>query len=274
MSKISVLRSIVNNGWTIANRKAAASLIGNDNFIELATLARKSDFPMDCFSYNMVKDELKPNNVMKLKNTILGIKPKINMGTIYKKVKMPDGSIKKQPINIDISATRNNEESVTYNFFHEDKCIGFVQLEEHFHLARGTKKPPALLLRDYPKLGVTGDRVIVHMLQNFNEAEYSGIGALADKIAVEHCLRQGIEPNVVSEAAYQSHIAHYLRGKRYIPFDGTDYNKEFQKLVDKRTSGQHIDTSDYGSLFTYMPQEMISRLKKEVSQHPILSYIV
>lgn len=278
MSKISALKSIVDNGWTIANRKAVTSRIGKSNFHELATLARKSGLPADCFEYSIVKDELKPNKVMELKDKLIslinGVEPKINMGTIYKKVKMPDGSFEKRPIDVHISANRNNEELVTYDFFDGDKCVGFVQLEEHFHLARGTKKPRGILLKDYPELGVTGDRVIVHMLQNFNEAEYSGIGLLADKIAVEHCLKQGIEPNIVSEAAYKSHVAHYLRGKRFIPFKGVDYNKEIEKLVDKRTIGEHIDTSDYGTLFTYMPREMISRLKKEVLQHPIMSGII
>ena len=92
MSKISELRSIVDYGWTIANRKAVTSRIGKSNFHELATLARKSGLPVDCFEYSIIKDELKPNKVMELKDKLIclikGIEPKINMGTIYKKVKM------------------------------------------------------------------------------------------------------------------------------------------------------------------------------------------
>lgn len=88
MSKISELRSIVDNGWTIANRKAVTSRIGKSNFHKLATLARKSDIPVNCFEYSIVKDELKPNKVMELKDWLIcqikGIdqtwRRKINLG--------------------------------------------------------------------------------------------------------------------------------------------------------------------------------------------------
>lgn len=79
VSKISELRNIVNSGWTIANRKAVITQIGKDNFNELATLARKSDIPMDFFQYNIVKNELEHFN--KLKNLKVGDKyePHTNM---------------------------------------------------------------------------------------------------------------------------------------------------------------------------------------------------
>ena len=39
MNKISMLRSIVNNGWTIANRRTVCSQIGKSNFEEIAKIS-------------------------------------------------------------------------------------------------------------------------------------------------------------------------------------------------------------------------------------------
>ena len=39
MAPIAVLRQIVKNGWTIANRKAIISQIGRGNFDEIVSLA-------------------------------------------------------------------------------------------------------------------------------------------------------------------------------------------------------------------------------------------
>ena len=67
MNKISMLRSIVNNGWTIANRRAVCSRIGKSNFEEIANLAKKKGMTGDIFDYQMVKDELNPRNLSEVK---------------------------------------------------------------------------------------------------------------------------------------------------------------------------------------------------------------
>ena len=58
-----MLRGIVNNGWTIANRRAVSAQIGKNNFNEIATLVRKTDLPEICYHYNIVSDKLNPNSV-------------------------------------------------------------------------------------------------------------------------------------------------------------------------------------------------------------------
>lgn len=275
MNKISMLRSIVNNGWTIANRRTVCSQIGKSNFEEIANLAKQKGMTGDVFEYQMVKDELNPRNLSEVKK-VLGVEEPVSESAsiAFKRVKNANGEVEKQPISVNINATRDNAEMVTYNFWDGDKPIGFVQLEEHFHKKNGTSCRPGILLKDYPKFGIEGDRVIVHMLQNFDEKTYSGIGKLADKVAIQHCLLHGIEPNVVSEAAYQSHLAHFLRGKRFLPYRGEDFNKTFEQIAKTRVKGTHIDTSEYGTLLTYMPREMVQRLKAEVKNAPLFSYKV
>ena len=273
MNKISILRSMVNNGWTIANRRAVCSQIGKSNFEEIVTLANKKGLTGDVFEYQMVKDELNLRNLSEVRKALEIEKPVSESASIVlKKIKNVSGEVEKQAISVKINATRDNAEMVTYNFFDGDKPIGFVQLEEHFHRKNGTSCPPGILLKDYPKLGIEGDRVIVHMLENFDEKTYSGIGNLADKVAIQHCLLHGIEPNVVSEAAYQSHLAHFLRGKRFLPMWGKDFNKIFEHIAKTRVKGTHVDTSEYGTLITYMPSEMVQRLKAEVINNPLFSY--
>lgn len=58
MLSVSVLRTFVKNGWTIANRHTVCSQIGKSNFEEIVQLAKKKGFTGDVFEYQMVKDEL------------------------------------------------------------------------------------------------------------------------------------------------------------------------------------------------------------------------
>lgn len=70
MNKISMLRSIVNNGWTIANRRTVCSQIGKSNFEEIANSAKKKGFTGDVFEYQMVKDELLPTKLADTKSLL------------------------------------------------------------------------------------------------------------------------------------------------------------------------------------------------------------
>ena len=51
MFTISVLRQFVKNGWTIANRRAIISQIGQTNFDEIVLLAKKNGRTGDIFRY-------------------------------------------------------------------------------------------------------------------------------------------------------------------------------------------------------------------------------
>jgi len=63
MSKISMLRAIVNNGWTIANRHVITSRIGKANYDEIITLAQKQGLTGDIFQYQLARDVLIANNI-------------------------------------------------------------------------------------------------------------------------------------------------------------------------------------------------------------------
>lgn len=63
-----MLRTLVNNGWTIANRRAVVSQIGKNNFDELATLAKKANMGGDVFTYQSAVENLTPNTFKSTKS--------------------------------------------------------------------------------------------------------------------------------------------------------------------------------------------------------------
>ena len=71
MAPITVLRQIVKNGWTIANRKAIISQIGKSNFDEIASLAKKTGRTGDIFSFSDAKRFLHPNEISATKEALI-----------------------------------------------------------------------------------------------------------------------------------------------------------------------------------------------------------
>lgn len=69
MSNISTLRNLVNNGWTIANRRGVISQIGKDNFKEVSQLANQANFS-DTVTFSKAKEYLSVDNLENTKNTI------------------------------------------------------------------------------------------------------------------------------------------------------------------------------------------------------------
>lgn len=67
---ISVLRKLVNNGWTIANRRAIISQIGKKSFNDIATLA-KSTHKTDVFEYQKVCDSLSKESISKTVESLI-----------------------------------------------------------------------------------------------------------------------------------------------------------------------------------------------------------
>ena len=72
MSYFSSLKTLINNGWTIANRKAIISQIGKTNFDEIFNLALKANIT-DSFKYSDAVSYLQLNNVEKTKNTLMDV---------------------------------------------------------------------------------------------------------------------------------------------------------------------------------------------------------
>ncbi len=63
MVSISTLRTFVNNGWTIANRKSVVSEIGKKSFNEISELATKTGRTGDKIRYNDAKEFLQSNTI-------------------------------------------------------------------------------------------------------------------------------------------------------------------------------------------------------------------
>ena len=63
MVSISILRTLVNNGWTIANRRNVVSQIGKKTFNEISQLATKAGRTGDKVRYCDAKDFLQSNTI-------------------------------------------------------------------------------------------------------------------------------------------------------------------------------------------------------------------
>lgn len=288
MNKISKLRTYVNNGWNIKNRRNIISKIGIDEFNKISNLSRMAQKTGDIFEYQAVKNYFVPDKIQIIKDYFRGILDTIkypvgnNRGIVYKKEINDNGEILKKPVKVLIeqSLNKNALDGIVYEytFYDEGIEIGYVAFFECFNLltkSENSSRKDNDIYKDYPELGVEGNRLVVTGLFNNRQSIYSGIGDLADHIAVEHCLKRGIEPNIVSEAAWKSHVPHYLRGKRFLPTkNGIDYNAVFKRIAENRVEGEKIDTSDFGILLMYMPKEMIEKIKKDVIEFPHLRYLL
>lgn len=163
----------------------------------------------------------------------------------------------------------------------KNEIIGGVKLELYKNL---NTEGLIGLFKDMPEYGIVGDRVVIKTVDNIRQEEYSGIAKLADQIAVEYCLKNKIKPNIVFDAAYNSHAAHYLRGMKFIPFsDGAQISKIFkedfgtsnpnkivEKIIRNTPQGQHCDTSALGMLKAYMPKEVVEKYLQEIKYNPVL----
>lgn len=72
MSKFLHLRTLINNGWTIANRKAVVSKIGKANFDEIINLAYSANIAKH-FQYSNALTYLEPENIQRTKNLLSDI---------------------------------------------------------------------------------------------------------------------------------------------------------------------------------------------------------
>jgi len=192
-----------------------------------------------------------------------------NIGQIYQKITNPaTGEIEKKQIDVDIDIQKRYDQTI-YTFKDNDKKVGYVILEDHVNIPKEEKI--YLLTSDIPEFGIVGDRIIVKHLMNYNPNKYAGIGNLADKIAVQHCQKLGIKPVIISEAAYNSHAAHYKRGKRYLySNESNNPNEIIKNIIAQTPKGEKCDTSRMGMLISYMPEELVAKHIKELEINPVL----
>lgn len=181
-------------------------------------------------------------------------------------------------------AKSEGDNGPTFHFLDEyNNEIGFVSICD-WRKATSKSKDDIMLTQNYPELGIVGDRISIDYLQNNNNIIFSGIGKVADQIAIEYCLKEGITPNIVSMADIGSLISHYKRGRRFFKIEkenprynyfireyGTnDPNKIIKERLDKTPSGSWAECEDLKELYMYMPQEVIQKYLQRIKEHPIL----
>ena len=280
------------------------SLLQLDSYIKPKQRVNRTDkdtgvinpLKRDVFERTIKPVEIKINHICaktRAPKKIKAVMNPLDKGVVYKKVlDEKTGKTEKVPVSVDI-AKSEDKASVSYYFLepktHEE--IGFVVIDDwkkarmrsffDYDILENTR-----LLDDFSEQGISGDRISIYYLQNNDETKYSGIGRLADQIAVEYCLQQGIEPNIVSMAENDSIVAHYKRGRRFLRVDkydkdidyydfvdkyGTDDpNKIIEKRISKTPEGQKTDTSDLYGLYMYMPQGVVQKYLEKIKENPVL----
>jgi len=199
-------------------------------------------------------------------------------GTIYKKIKDENGKvIKKEPVEVDIVKPKAD----LFEFVHKGEKIGYVELS----YVSGDKckdDSDEPLYKNYKDEGIEGDRIVVNFLYNRKPEEYGGIGHLADLLEVAACKELGIKPNVVSETLDDAAPLHYLRGKKFVPYEkycdertlerlkGKNPNEIVKKTIEDTPSGEKFKKPALCSeTVMYMPKDMIKELEEELKDHPI-----
>lgn len=206
---------------------------------------------------------------------------------VYKKTKNKiTGEIEK--IKFEVGVGKKRMESITTYYLFDKKSkkeIGWFQINDW---GKTQKKPHIYeilknesLELDYPEEGLFGDRISIEYLKNNYPEEYCGIGEACDQIAIEYCLKESITPQIISEADPKSIIAHYKRGRRFLPatknskeyieeFGTNDINKIIEKRIKETPHGEDIYCEDLGIPTMYMPKEVVAKYLERIKENPIL----
>ncbi len=152
---------------------------------------------------------------------------------------------------------------------------GFVELDREYEDCMGD------LECDYPEQGIRGDKLVVAYLLNKDKCKVGGVGKLADRVAVQYCKEHNINPRcIVSHAAEGSHVAHYKRGKRFIPptkgdedykilkkrYGETNPNKILKRLIkESERNNEPVNIKGWGELdlVMFLPKEIIDKYSEE-----------
>lgn len=120
----------------------------------------------------------------------------------------------------------------------------------------------------YVDLLDTNNGVEVLFIKSQHPNYYRHFGEVADQIEVEHCMQRGIDkPYIKSVAAFNSHIQHFKRGKRFI---NEGVNIFLENLISGLLKGQIVLTKFLGNQPMFMPQNMVNVYKKIIEKAPLL----
>ncbi|MBQ6516111.1 hypothetical protein IJI31_02915 [bacterium] len=249
------------------------------------TLLLNNTLTTDTVSFSGVLDIFRGKKTEEPEKTLDDLVPK-HKGIIYKKVTDKNGKIvDKVPVEVDIVKKENPKTEPTEFFItKDDQLLGYVKLK--YYSEKDCKEDPyRTLCKDFKEEGIKGGRIEVKYIHNFCEDEYAGIGHLADLIEVAACKELGIEPNIVSLSFNNVAPIHYLRGKRFFPYEKYCPDSEMKKhnlydknpndtvreIIENTSKGENFDTSPIKAtcLYMYMPKEQVKKLEKELENHPI-----
>ena len=203
-------------------------------------------------------------------------------GIIYKKIRDEDGNvIKKLRVEVDIVKYKYDDNA--FDFVHNGETVGYVKL--HYYPKDVCRKCHFFdSFKNYRRQGVKGARITVDMVKNKKQEEYGGIGHLSDLLEVAVCKELGIEPNIISYSKKEAAPLHYLRGKRFVPYEkyckrneliqrnikGKNPNDTIKEIIERTPKGEKIDAEELPfAPLMYMPKSMAKELEKELKEHPI-----
>ncbi|MBQ6516118.1 hypothetical protein IJI31_02950 [bacterium] len=200
-------------------------------------------------------------------------------GIIYRKVYDKRGKIiKKEPVEVDI--VKDGPDIFTFQV--DEESLGYVDLS--YLTADECKKIKLNIYKNYKDEGIEGDRIRVDFVENQEPDEYGGMGHLADLLEVAACKELGIEPNIVSHSKKEAAPLHYLRGKRFIPYEkycsrsdirrldlkGKNPNDTIKEIIKRTPKGEKFNTDELPfAPLMYMPKSMAKELEEELKEHPI-----
>ncbi len=197
---------------------------------------------------------------------------------MFKRVKNTKGKIEKIPIYINLATSQDNYR--TFYYFLEpvtNKEIGYVAISDWRKVKDSVPYKMGMfdegLIKDYIEQGVIGDRVSIDYVKNNMEELYSGAGSLADRLALEYCLRNKLKPQVTLTASENAHSAHFQRGYRFFPEQKSssfDANKTVASRILNTKCGEKVYTRNLGNLYMYMPKNVIEQHLFEISRNPVL----
>lgn len=136
----------------------------------------------------------------------------------------------------------------------------------------------------YVKIEEKADGAYIYNIENTMQDKYSGIGKLADRIAVENCLSRGLKDfAITADATLNSHAAHYLAGKRFgnigysdrlklikRQYGTTNINKIVKEIIETTPPGEKYYTSNLKTVPMYLPKKLINEYTKLAQTNPIL----
>jgi len=198
---------------------------------------------------------------------------------IFKKVFNPETQqIEKEKIEVCVGKRQFGSVCSYYLFDKKAKIeLGYITIREE----RGNFADSALS-KDYPEYGIIGARINIDFVENVYPDEYSGVGEVADQIALEHCIKENMPLQIVSTAEKGSVIAHYKRGRKFFPVEGRDAlrfivefgtndpNKIIEERIKQNPDNKNIYCDDILGTYMYMPKEVVAKYLERIKENPIL----